>query len=94
LCGHRMRRHCSGISWKDRAFRTVEGLGVGSPLYVFDRQYGRDNVTPDEGYKVQYVVGETVVNVFVNPACYLVTAETQDVNRKCQAISLWFMIRS
>src|SRR5437773_2033796 len=41
LCGHEVRRTWNGVSWSDPAFRTPEGLGVGSPLAAFDTAYGR-----------------------------------------------------
>jgi hypothetical protein len=54
LCGHQVRWGWNGASWRDPAFRTPEGLGVGSTLAAFDTVYGKGEAIAEEGESVRY----------------------------------------
>lgn len=90
LCGHDVRRGWNGVSWSDPAFRTPEGLGVGSPLAAFDTAYGRGEAIGEEGNSVRYwpINGVGHFFVYVAPACYGMAGHHWIVDRNCRAVSI------
>ena len=71
FCGHRARRHWNGLSWTDHAFRTIEGLGVGSQLSAFDSKYGPGEFFESEstGFRYQLQNG-ALFSIEVDDQCY------------------------
>jgi len=46
---HEVHRHWNGFSFTDPAFRTKEGVGVGSTVVDFDKTYGQSSFSEEEG---------------------------------------------
>ena len=46
---HKIHKHWNGFSFIDAAFRTKEGVGVGSTVADFDRAYGLSSFSEEEG---------------------------------------------
>ena len=46
---HKVHRHWNGFSFTDPAFRTKEGVGVGSTVADFDKAYGQSSFSEEEG---------------------------------------------
>ena len=46
---HKIHKHWNGFSFTDAAFRTKEGVGVGSTVADFDRAYGLSSFSEEEG---------------------------------------------
>jgi len=94
LCGHRVRRTWNGVSWSDPAFRTPEGLGVGSPLAAFDTAYGKGQPIGEEGNSVRYWPVNGVGHFFVDvpDGCYGIAGHHWIVDRNCRAVSISFIV--
>lgn len=54
ICGHVIDRYQEGVSWTDPAYRSSEGLGVGSTLSAFDSAFGVGKISADHGLQVRY----------------------------------------
>jgi hypothetical protein len=95
FCGHRARRHWNGISWTDGAFRTIEGLGVGSRLSAFDAKYGPGEFFESESAGFQYGhPSGTVINVEVNDQCYKDQVHGFSVRgNRCVVTSVFIVLR-
>jgi hypothetical protein len=91
FCGHVVRRHWNGLSWTDARFRTATGLGVGSTLSEFDRQFGVVQPYESESTGVRYPIagGNRVFSVSVTPACYGRSARALTVDRSCAVTSMF-----
>ena len=99
LCGHEIHRTWNGASWTDPAFRTAEGLGVGSPLAAFDSVHGVGEAIGEEGNSVRYwpIEGTGHFFVDVDDGCYSITggaAPHWNVDRKCRATGISFIVFS
>ena len=94
LCGHEIRRTWNAVSWTDSAFRTAEGLGVGSTLAAFDTLHGTGEATGEEGNSVRYSPINGIGHFFVDVAgaCYSVVNQRLEVNRSCRATGLAMIV--
>jgi len=94
LCGREVRRLPNSVSWSDPAFRTPEGLGIGSPLAAFDTAYGKGDAIGEEGNSVRYspIDGEGHFFVYVAPACYGIGGHHWIVDPNCQAVGISFIV--
>jgi len=54
LGGHVIFKHWNAFSFKDPAFRTSEGLGVGSTIADFERVYGPGHLSEEEGCAIHF----------------------------------------
>jgi hypothetical protein len=99
LCGHNIRRSGNGISWTDPAFRTAEGLGVGSTLAAFDTVNGLGEASVEEGSFVRYWPLNGIGHFFVDVSdgCYRFKDEGGlvrhvDVDRSCRATKISMIV--
>jgi len=94
LCGHEVRRRWNGVAWSDPAFRTAEGLGIGSTLAAFDTAYGKGEPIGEEGNSVRYWPINGVGHFFVDvpDGCYRLAAHHWVVDRSCRATSISFIV--
>jgi hypothetical protein len=70
--GHKVFKHWNHISTQDPAFRTREGLGVGSTVAAFERVFGPAARGEGEGgWYINFLLGKsTEFQVRVTPACF------------------------
>jgi hypothetical protein len=90
ICGHIIDRFQEGVSWTDPAYRSLEGLGVGSTLSAFDSAFGTGKISADHGLQVRYELGryKLYVDVVLNQVgndCYTIEPPAQStVDRGCR----------
>ena len=51
---HEVYRHWNAFSYKDRIFRTKEGLGPGSSIAEFETIYGKGEILEKEGCSINF----------------------------------------
>ena len=82
ICGHNVEWYDSGVSWTDKAYRTQEGLGVGSTLSAFDSTIGLGKISADHGLQVRYELERYNLYVEVGD-CYTIAPQST-VDRSCR----------
>ena len=90
ICGHAVQCNGHSVSWSDPAFRTAEGLGVGSTLAAFDTAYGKGGAIAEEGTNVRYFPpnGSSHFFLSVPEACYDFSAPHVGVDRTCRVTNI------
>lgn len=87
ICGHVMERSQLGVSWTDPAYRSPEGLGVGSTLSAFDSVFGLGKISADHGLQVRYDLERYKLYVEVDESgsdCYTIGPPVSTVDRSCR----------
>jgi hypothetical protein len=82
ICGHKLEWYDYGVAWSDSAYRTEEGLGVGSTLSALDSILGLGKISADHGLQVRYELDRYNLYVEVGD-CYTFGAQTT-VDRSCR----------
>jgi hypothetical protein len=82
ICGHNIEWYDYGAFWSDSAYRTKEGLGVGSRLSAFDSTLGLGKISADHGLQVRYELDRYNLYVEVGD-CYTIGAHST-VDRSCR----------
>jgi hypothetical protein len=96
FCGHAVRRHWNSVSWADSVFRTVEGLGVGSRIQDFDREYGEGEGIWGEGPAVRYSIPGAKGHFFLEAGgqCFAPQPGKIVIDRSCRVTRISFIILS
>ena len=96
FCGHIVRRHWNSVSWTDSTFRTREGLGVGSRIEDFDREYGKGEGTWGEGPSVRYSPPGMTAHFFLDAGgqCFAPQPGKIVIDRACRVTRISFIILS
>lgn len=96
FCGHSVRRHWNAVSWTDSVFRTPEGLGVGSRIQDFDREYGEGEGMWGEGPAVRYSTPGAKGHFFLDAGgqCFAPQPGKIVIDRSCRVTKISFIILS
>lgn len=83
ICGHNIEWYDYGASWSDSAYRSQEGLGVGSTLSAFDSAFGIGKISADHGLQVRYELDRYNLYVEVGD-CFTFEPPVTTVDRNCR----------